>query len=170
MDDFNLTKTLGQVSSSEAGAIFRNFLRGGVRQMICEVMAEEVNELCGPKHHPNASGNVRAGSSTGRVIAHDQREDIVRPRVRHTNDQGNQNEVQLQTYQAAKDPTALADSIIQALASGVSTREMQNVKPGAQESASPTFRVIGKKLAVNSLTNFEDAILPANSGPLLEEV
>jgi transposase-like protein len=131
MDDFNLTETLGQVSSSEAGVIFRNFLRGGVRQMICEVMAEEVSELCGPKHHPNASGNVRAGSSSGRVIAHDQREDIVRPRVRYTDDLGNQNEVQLQTYQAAKDPTALADSIIQALASGVSTREMQNVKPGA---------------------------------------
>jgi len=131
MDDFNLTETLGQVSSSEAGVIFRNFLRGGVRQMICEVMAEEVNELCGPKHHPNASGNIRAGSSSGRVIAHDQREDIVRPRVRYTDELGNQNEVQLQTYQAAKDPTALADSIIQALASGVSTREMQSVKPGA---------------------------------------
>ena len=61
--DLNLTEALGQVSASEAGVIFRNFLRGGVRQMICEVMAAEVTELCGPKHHPNDSGNVRAGSS-----------------------------------------------------------------------------------------------------------
>ena len=38
MDDLNLTEALGQVSASEAGVIFRNFLRGGVRQMICEVM------------------------------------------------------------------------------------------------------------------------------------
>ena len=36
--DLNLTEALGQVSASEAGVIFRNFLRGGVRQMICEVM------------------------------------------------------------------------------------------------------------------------------------
>ena len=42
MDDLNLTEALGQVSASEAGVIFRNFLRGGVRQMICEVMAAEV--------------------------------------------------------------------------------------------------------------------------------
>ena len=31
MDDLNLTEALGQVSASEAGVIFRNFLRGGVR-------------------------------------------------------------------------------------------------------------------------------------------
>jgi len=56
MDDLNLTEALGQVSASEAGVIFRNFLRGGVRQMICEVMAAEVTEFCGPKHPPNNSG------------------------------------------------------------------------------------------------------------------
>lgn len=49
MEDLTLIETLGQVSSSEAGSIFRNFLRGGVRQMICEVMAAEVNELCDPQ-------------------------------------------------------------------------------------------------------------------------
>ena len=39
MDDCIIFEALGQVSSSEAGEIFRNFLRGGVRQMISEVMA-----------------------------------------------------------------------------------------------------------------------------------
>ena len=63
MDDCNVIESLGQVSKNEAGIIFRNFLRGGVRQLICEVMAEEVNELCGPKHHPNDSDYVRAGSA-----------------------------------------------------------------------------------------------------------
>ena len=131
MDDLNLTEPLGQVSASEAGVIFHNFLRGGVRQMICEVMAAEVTELCGPKHPPNNSGNVRAGSSSGRVIAYDQREDIVRPRVRREDESGQQEEVKLASYQAANDPASLTASIIQALASGVSTREMQKVKPGA---------------------------------------
>ncbi len=131
MDDSNLIETLGQVSSSDAGIVFRDFLRGGVRQMICEVMAAEVSELCGPKHHPNESGYVRSGSSSGRVIAFDQREDLVRPRVRREDESGKQEEVHLATYQAANDPEALTASIIQALASGVSTREMQNVKPNA---------------------------------------
>ena len=131
MDDSNLIKTLGQVSSSEAGSVFRDFLRGGVRQMICEVMAAEVSELCGPKHHPNDSDCVRSGSSSGRVIAYGEREELVRPRVRRKDKSGKQEEVQLATYQAANDPEALTASIIQALASGVSTREMQNVKPEA---------------------------------------
>ena len=52
MDDCNIFETLGQVSSGEAGVIFRNFLRGSVRHLISTVMAEEVEALCGPKHHP----------------------------------------------------------------------------------------------------------------------
>ena len=39
--------------------------------------------------------------------------------------------MKLASYQAANDPAAMTASIIQALASGVSTREMQKVKPGA---------------------------------------
>jgi transposase-like protein len=129
MDDCNIFETLGQVSSSEAGSIFRNFLRGSVRQMICEVMAAEVNELCGPKHWPNDSGYVRAGSSSGRVVVEERREELIRPRVRQKAADGTQQEVKLATYQAANDPDQLTASIVQALASGVSTREMQNVKP-----------------------------------------
>ena len=65
------------------------------------------------------------------MIAYDQREDIVRPRVRREDEPGQQEEVKLASYQAANDSAALTASIIQALASGVSTREMQKVKPGA---------------------------------------
>ena len=129
MDERNIFETLGQVSSSEAGDIFRNFLRGSVRQMICEVMAAEVDQLCGPKHHPNGSGFIRAGSSSGRVVIEERREELIRPRVRQQDGRGNEQEVRLTTYQAANDPEQLTASIVQALASGVSTREMQNVKP-----------------------------------------
>ena len=48
MDDCIIFEALGQVSSREAGEIFRNFLRGGVRQMISEVMATVVEALCDP--------------------------------------------------------------------------------------------------------------------------
>jgi transposase-like protein len=131
MDDCNIIETLGQVSTSEAGVIFRNFLRGSVRHLISTVMAEEVEALCGPKHHPNGSDLVRAGSSSGRVLIDGQREEVVRPRVRQQDESGAQREVPLETYQAANDSVALSESIIQALASGVSTREMKNVQPGS---------------------------------------
>ena len=35
--------------------IFRDFLCGYVREMICEVMAAEVTEFCGLKHSPSTS-------------------------------------------------------------------------------------------------------------------
>jgi hypothetical protein len=34
-----------------------------VREMICEVMAAEVTELCGPKHSRTGNDHYRAGSS-----------------------------------------------------------------------------------------------------------
>lgn len=131
MDDCSIFSTLGQVSSSDAGAVFRDFLRGSVRQMICEVMAAEVNELCGPKHHPSDSAHFRSGTSPGRVLVDGEREEVVRPRVRRNDDSGSSHEVPLTTYQAACDPQQLAASIVQSLASGVSTREVKNVKPNS---------------------------------------
>ena len=131
MDDCNIFEALGQVSSGEAGAIFRNFLRGSVRHLISSVMAEELNALCGPKHHPNDSDYTRAGSSSGRVLIDGQREGVAKPRVRQDDATGTTHEVKLETYAAANDTAELSASIIQALASGVSTREMQNVKPAS---------------------------------------
>ena len=122
---------LGQVSSSDAGAVFRDFLRGSVRQMICEVMAAEVSELCGPKHYPGDSAHFRSGTSPGRVLVDGEREEVIRPRVRRVDDSGGSHEVLLATYQAACDPQQLSASIVQSLASGVSTREVKNVKPNS---------------------------------------
>ena len=75
------------------GAIVRDFLRGSVRRMICDVMAAEVTELCGPKHHPGNSDCFRLGTSLGRVLVDGEREELVRPRVRRTGSSGGSREV-----------------------------------------------------------------------------
>ncbi len=49
MDESRLLLELGQASSSEAGVVFREHLRGCVRQMLIDVMSAEVTELCGWK-------------------------------------------------------------------------------------------------------------------------
>ncbi len=129
MSESNLLQSLGQVSVSEAGEIFRDYLRGCVREMICEVMAAEVNELCGPKHAPAGGDTYRAGSSPGRILHEGQREEVSRPRVRRRHASGSSEEVPLATYQSACDPQQLQASIITALRSGVSTRDLHNVQP-----------------------------------------
>ena len=122
MNEVSLLESLGQVSASQTGQVFRDFLRGHVREMICEVMAAEVTELCGPKHDPSSSDHYRAGSASGRVLYEGEREEVVRPRVRQESGDGTSCEVELATYRVAKDPQQLQSQIVQAIVSGVSSR------------------------------------------------
>ena len=77
--------------------------------MICDVMAAEVTELCGPKHAPASSDHHRAGSASGRVLLEGEQEDIDRPRVRHMI---SSKEVELASYRAAKDLQQLQAQIV----------------------------------------------------------
>lgn len=132
MNEANLLQTLGQVPASETGEVFREFLRGHVREMICEVMAAEVTELCGPKHAPDSdSDHYRAGSSPGRVLYEGEREEVIRPRVRVKSTGGSSTEVELMSYRAAKNPEQLQSQIIGAIVSGVSTRNVEDLKPNS---------------------------------------
>ena len=129
MDDRNLFHQLEQVSGSEAADVFQSHLRVFVRTMICEVMASEVDELCGPKHQPNSGNRFRVVSSSGRVLVDGEREEVTRPRVRKRKESGSTSEVTLASYASASNPEELQASIVLALMAGVSTREITEVKP-----------------------------------------
>ncbi len=154
MTESNLFATLGQVSAAEAGVVFREHVRGCVLQMISEVMAAEVTELCGGKHSPNGDGIFRAGSSPGRVLHEGRRVDVTRPRVRERDDNGSTTELPLATYQAACDPQQLHDSIVTALVAGVSTRDVEEVLPESsgvkRSNVSRLWKEVGHKF-VDSL-------------------
>ena len=148
MDDRNLFQMLGQVSGGEAAQIFRGHLRGMVLKMICDVMASEVDELCGPKHQPIGGELFRAGSSSGRVLVDGEGEEVVRPRVRERKG-GSTSEVTLASYESASNPEELQASIVSALMAGVSTREISDVKPrspGVKKSnVSRLWQSVGQK-------------------------
>lgn len=163
MNEVSLLESLGQVSSSETGQVFRDFLRGHVREMICEVMAAEVTQLCGAKHAPSGSDHYRAGSSPGRVLYEGEREEVVRPRVRVKSENGCSEEVELTSYRVAKDPEQLQSQIIQAIVSGVSARGIEDVRPNSpgvkrsnvsrlwQEAGSKFIKALrGKDLAAST--------------------
>lgn len=104
MNESSHLQVLGRVSASETSQIFRDFLRGHVREVICEVMAAEVTELCGPKHAPSSSDHYRAGSSSGRVLYEGEREEVVRPRVRLKSSNGTSQEFELMSYRVDHPP------------------------------------------------------------------
>ena len=167
MNESSLLQSLGQVSAREAAEIFRDHLRGCVREMICEVMAAEVTELCGPKHAPSGGEVFRSGSSSGRVIFEGQREDVIRPRVRKRQASGSTTEVSLASYESARNPERLHASIVAALMAGVSTRDIKNVQPDphgtSKSNVSRHWQQVGHKfvgqLRDRDLSQFDWAVL-----------
>jgi len=150
MNESTLLQTLGQVSSESASEVFRTHLRGLVRQMITDVMAEEVTALCGDKHRPSDDAHIRAGSSPGRVIYEGRRVPVIRPRVRRQNDDGSTSEVVLSTYDAASCPDQLKESVVSALVAGVSTRDVAKTQdenaPGLSKSnVSRHWKAVGHR-------------------------
>ena len=167
MDESSLLRSLGQVSAGEAADIFRDHLRGCVREMICQVMAAEVTELCGPKHSPTGDAVYRSGSGPGRVIFEGEREEVVRPRVRRRRANGSTSEVPLASYESVRNPERLQASIVAALMAGVSTRQIQDVQPEApgtsKSNVSRHWRQAGHtfvdQLRGRDLSEFDWAVL-----------
>ena len=136
MDKFSELRRLGQIDSGEAGEFFREFLRGKVRESLVSIMTDEVLELCGPKYRPAADASCRrAGSAAGVVLHEGRREEVVRPRVRRTKDDGKVEEVRLATYESAQEPGQLDDMLVRALVAGASGREMQEVHPDSPKTS-----------------------------------
>jgi len=136
MDQFSELRHLGQMDSTEAGRVFREFLRASVRQCLVDVMAEEVRQLCGPKHRPRRGVQEhRAGSSPGVAICEGRREEIVRPRVRRKKADGRTEEVHLATYAAAGEPGQLEEMLVRALIAGASGRDMEKVHPDSPKTS-----------------------------------
>lgn len=112
-----------QSDSEQTSDIFNEYVRGSVRLALFELMQQEVRELCGPSHaRERDSCNRRAGSEQGICYVDGKKERLRRPRVRCRRDDGHEEEVELKSYQAARQVTNLREDIAHLLLEGVSTR------------------------------------------------
>ena len=153
MGNSTIMTELGQVSAADAGSVFRNWLRGEVRHLIADLMAEEVTALCGAAHYPSSDTDCRRWGTTRTGVRIDgERHDLRRPRVRRTGgDHGE--EVHLASFEALRHADELRDQIIRAVAVGVSSRDQAGLYPSAQPSRSAVSRlwVIEGRKRVESL-------------------
>lgn len=130
MDEYAIWKLLGQAEIEDAGALFRDWMRGMARQTILRVMESEATALCGALYHPDtASDCYRAGSAPGSVLHEGRMEEVRRPRIRRRKDDDGSTEIRLSSYEAAREPGHLEDMILKALCAGVSTRDQKDVQP-----------------------------------------
>ena len=157
MDQFSELRSVGQIDSSEAGRVFREFLRSQVRQSLVNIMTEEVRELCGPKYRPATEADCRrAGVAPGVVLCEGRRERIARPRVRRTKQDGSTEEVRLVTYASAQESGQLDDMLLRAIIAGASGRRRANcgrssrartMGPATSCGKNDTYRKKSRKLA-----------------------
>jgi transposase-like protein len=113
--------------STETAREFREFLRERVRGILVDVMREEVELLCGPRHRPELDAeHFRSGTAPGYVIFEGRRMDVRRPRVRRRADSGSE-ETPLATYAGAQDPKELQERVLDAFQVGVSGRDQKRL-------------------------------------------
>jgi transposase-like protein len=168
MDQSSVLRSLGQIDSSEAGRVFREFLRGQVRESLVSIMAEEVRELCGPKYYPTPDADCRrAGTAEGVVLIEGRREEVVRPRVRRTNGEGSRDEVRLETYASAQEPGELEEMLLRAVIAGASGREMQGVHPASPKTSKSSVSRLWKKEGAKLVASLRDRDISSQEWPAL---
>lgn len=139
--------TVEQAESAVETESFHLYLRQRVREALYEVVEAEVSGLCGRRHHP-VQGNrySRGGSAPSSVYLDGRREKLLRPRVRDDDGEGG-SEVELKSWQMARDPGQWEEAMYRAVLCGVSTRKVAQLRPSALlgESKSSLSRLWQRK-------------------------
>jgi putative transposase len=116
-----------QGGEREASELFNELIRGSIREAFWQMMAEEVEGLCGPRYRPDgASDYQRAGSERGSAYLDGEKEVIRRPRVRHRSE----GEVTLESYRAASSQEGLFEQIVGLVGEGMSQRGVERASRG----------------------------------------
>lgn len=141
-----MVEELCRLEPGEAGQALREWMQGVARNVLMDVLVQEVVGLCGPSHERREGEEreyYRAGSAVGQARWEGRQEEIQRPRVRRRKGEGGTEEVRLKTYEAAQDATELKRQILTALRCSVSSREQKRLHPeaGAGSSKSAVSRL-----------------------------
>lgn len=141
MKEISLREALMQASEPEAIELFQETLRHCVRLSFLDAMEQEVNELCGPKHHPDGREARRAGSEQGSVYLDGEKEPVRRPRVRDED-----GEIQLEVYQAASSQRNLFGEVVAYMEQGLSQRGAGRVNANGLSKSAASRMWVEKSL------------------------
>jgi transposase-like protein len=155
MGEYELLALLGQAEIGDAGNALRTFLRGAARELVCRVIAAEVEMMCGVTYRPdNSSGCYRSGSAPGSVLYEGRHEKLKRPRVRKDKKGGGSEEVPLLTYAAAREPGELHAILVRSLCGGVSTRDQKSVHPESPSASKSSVSRLWAREGARMLEEF----------------
>jgi transposase-like protein len=110
--------------------------------VLTELMAEEVDDVVGPKgRHDVDRAAVRHGSEAGQVTLGGRRVPVQRPRVRAADGSG---EVSMATYAHFADRDPLTAVVLEQMLAGVSTRRFSRTREAVGQDVVDTERSVSK--------------------------
>ena len=138
-----------QGETINAADLFQNYMRQETRRALLTLMSQEVDILCGEAYAPQAGNKYRrAGSGSGRAYFEGQAESVKRPRVRERDDQGQERESELISYQLGRSREHLSPQIMAMMEGGMSLRGIDRMdKKGF--SASTAQKILVEESAKN---------------------
>jgi transposase-like protein len=142
----------GMNGTGSAEEVFRDYLRGAVRATLWDLMQEEVGILCGTRHRPELEAIYRrAGSENGVIYYNGSKEAIKRPRVRERVGVKDEREVQLKTYEQARQKKNIEAEVMAMVEEGVSARGGKRLTGNALSASE-----ISRRWAVHSAQRLEE--------------
>ncbi len=155
MSEYDVTMLLMQTEQDDLGVVFRDWMRGMVRQTVLRVFEAETEALCGALYRPDEGAQCyRAGSAPGSVLHEGRKEAVCRPRVRRRKEDGSTEEVRLQSYEAARERGHLEQMLLRTLCAGVSTREQRNVHPESPSASKSSVSRLWTREGARMLEEF----------------
>lgn len=100
---------------------FRAFIRAQIREALLRIVEQELEELCGRRHHPDAKAEYfRSAGVDSPVYVDGRRENLRRPRVRQRLDNGETKEFFLKSWRLNRDLDEWMETMIRTVLCGCS--------------------------------------------------
>jgi len=121
-----MKSNIGILAPLQAGiddfkGVFQDQIRAMVRNGLLDLMAQEVDDLCGRSQHPDGGIFRRAGTEAVTIRTTSGKEKIAKRRVRAIQEDGTEREIRLNSYEEIRSARGLFDEILEGMCHGASS-------------------------------------------------
>ena len=139
-------KAPAQAGIEDFRGVFHDQIRTMVRNGILELIAQEVTDLCGESHRPDAGIYRRAGTEKVSIKTSSGKERIAKRRVRAMQDDGTEREVVLNSYEEIRRSKGIFDEILEGMCHGASSSGVGKMSGMSKGSVATAWKVRSNEL------------------------
>jgi len=135
-----------QAGIEDFKGVFQGRIRTMVRQGILDIIAQEVTDLCGEIHRPDAGIYRRAGTEPVTIKTSSGKECIAKRRVRAMQEDGTEREVVLNSYEEIRRSKGIFDDILEGMTHGTSSAGVGRMTGTSKGTVAAAWKVRSNEL------------------------